>query len=196
MNVTVHAAETSTEKLLDAHLPKLLRAAGDVSADWAALAVEAASRSGRVEPDARPPADRSHVRDHDIVPAADPADLAGGQLCPAGLADRPGQARRPLPAAGAGEGAVAGRPGVPRAGAGRRHGAGDPRPGGGGARHHHRRRDAAGVVQQPLRHRARGRRHRQPRHRARPQRAPQPGAADRRPDRAAATRSASATWSS
>ncbi len=36
MNVTVHAAETSTEKLLDAHLPKLLRAAGDVSADWAA----------------------------------------------------------------------------------------------------------------------------------------------------------------
>jgi len=36
MNVTVHAAETSIEKLLDVHLPKLLRAAGDVSADWAA----------------------------------------------------------------------------------------------------------------------------------------------------------------
>jgi IclR family pca regulon transcriptional regulator len=36
MNITVHAAETSTEKLLDVHLPKLLRAAGDVSADWAA----------------------------------------------------------------------------------------------------------------------------------------------------------------
>ena len=36
MNVTVHAAETSTEHLLDAHLPKLLRAAGEVSADWAA----------------------------------------------------------------------------------------------------------------------------------------------------------------
>ena len=35
MNVTVHAAETSTEHLLEAHLPKLLRAAGDVSADWA-----------------------------------------------------------------------------------------------------------------------------------------------------------------
>jgi IclR family pca regulon transcriptional regulator len=35
MNVTVHAAETSTERLLDEHLPKLLRAAGDVSADWA-----------------------------------------------------------------------------------------------------------------------------------------------------------------
>ena len=35
MNVTVHAAETSTEKLLDEHLPQLLRAAGDVSADWA-----------------------------------------------------------------------------------------------------------------------------------------------------------------
>jgi IclR family transcriptional regulator, pca regulon regulatory protein len=35
MNVTVHAAETSTEKLLDEHLPRLLRAAGDVSVDWA-----------------------------------------------------------------------------------------------------------------------------------------------------------------
>ena len=35
MNVTVHAAETSTERLLDAHLPQLLRAAGDVSNDWA-----------------------------------------------------------------------------------------------------------------------------------------------------------------
>jgi len=35
MNVTVHAAETSTEKLLDQHLPLLLRAAGDVSIDWA-----------------------------------------------------------------------------------------------------------------------------------------------------------------
>ena len=35
MNVTVHAAETSTEHLLDQHLPRLLRAAGDVSADWA-----------------------------------------------------------------------------------------------------------------------------------------------------------------
>jgi IclR family pca regulon transcriptional regulator len=35
MNVTVHAAETTTEKLLDHHLPHLLRAAGDVSVDWA-----------------------------------------------------------------------------------------------------------------------------------------------------------------
>ena len=35
MNVTVHAAETSSEKLLDEHLPKLIRAAGNVSADWA-----------------------------------------------------------------------------------------------------------------------------------------------------------------
>jgi IclR family transcriptional regulator, pca regulon regulatory protein len=35
MNVTVHAAETSTEFLLEHHLPKLLRTAGDVSADWA-----------------------------------------------------------------------------------------------------------------------------------------------------------------
>ncbi|RBY87840.1 IclR family transcriptional regulator C-terminal domain-containing protein [Blastococcus sp. TF02A-30] len=35
MNVTVHAAETSTERLLGEHLPLLLRAAGDVSAEWA-----------------------------------------------------------------------------------------------------------------------------------------------------------------
>lgn len=35
MNVTVHAAETSTEKLLHDHLPLLLRTAGDVSAEWA-----------------------------------------------------------------------------------------------------------------------------------------------------------------
>jgi IclR family pca regulon transcriptional regulator len=35
MNVTVHAAETTTERLLGEHLPHLLRAAGDVSADWA-----------------------------------------------------------------------------------------------------------------------------------------------------------------
>jgi IclR family pca regulon transcriptional regulator len=35
MNVTVHAAETTTEHLLRAHLPLLLRTAGDVGADWA-----------------------------------------------------------------------------------------------------------------------------------------------------------------
>jgi IclR family pca regulon transcriptional regulator len=35
MNVTVHAAETSTDRLLDNYLPLLLRAAGDVSNDWA-----------------------------------------------------------------------------------------------------------------------------------------------------------------
>jgi IclR family pca regulon transcriptional regulator len=35
MNVTVHAAETSTERLLDEHLPRLIRTAGDVSAEWA-----------------------------------------------------------------------------------------------------------------------------------------------------------------
>ena len=35
MNVTVHAAETSTERLLGEHLPLLLRTAGDVGADWA-----------------------------------------------------------------------------------------------------------------------------------------------------------------
>ena len=35
MNVTVHAAETSVDTLLDDHLPHLLRAAGEVSAEWA-----------------------------------------------------------------------------------------------------------------------------------------------------------------
>jgi IclR family pca regulon transcriptional regulator len=35
MNVTVHAAETTVETLLDEHLPHLLRAAGEVSAEWA-----------------------------------------------------------------------------------------------------------------------------------------------------------------
>jgi IclR family pca regulon transcriptional regulator len=35
MNVTVHAAETPTDKLLTDYLPLLLRAAGDVGADWA-----------------------------------------------------------------------------------------------------------------------------------------------------------------
>jgi IclR family pca regulon transcriptional regulator len=35
MNITVHAAETSTEVLLRDHLPLLLCTAGDVSAEWA-----------------------------------------------------------------------------------------------------------------------------------------------------------------
>ncbi|MET0765399.1 MAG: IclR family transcriptional regulator C-terminal domain-containing protein [Blastococcus sp.] len=35
MNVTVHAAETTTHQLLQDHLPLLLRTAGDVSAEWA-----------------------------------------------------------------------------------------------------------------------------------------------------------------
>ncbi len=35
MNITVHAAETSTERLLQEHLPLLLRTAGEVSAEWA-----------------------------------------------------------------------------------------------------------------------------------------------------------------
>lgn len=35
LNVTVHAAETSLDSLLERHLPVLLRAAGEISADWA-----------------------------------------------------------------------------------------------------------------------------------------------------------------
>jgi IclR family pca regulon transcriptional regulator len=35
MNVTVHAAETSTEHLLEVHLPRLLETASRISGDWA-----------------------------------------------------------------------------------------------------------------------------------------------------------------
>jgi IclR family pca regulon transcriptional regulator len=35
LNVTVHAAETSRERLVTEYLPMLLRTAGDVSAEWA-----------------------------------------------------------------------------------------------------------------------------------------------------------------
>ncbi|MEU3985563.1 IclR family transcriptional regulator C-terminal domain-containing protein [Streptomyces sp. NPDC026672] len=37
LNVNVHAAETSVERLLDHHLPLLLQAAGEISADFARL---------------------------------------------------------------------------------------------------------------------------------------------------------------
>jgi IclR family transcriptional regulator, pca regulon regulatory protein len=35
VNVTVHAGETSVDRLVHEHLPLLLRTAGDISADWA-----------------------------------------------------------------------------------------------------------------------------------------------------------------
>ncbi|GIF00207.1 IclR family transcriptional regulator domain-containing protein [Paractinoplanes rishiriensis] len=38
INVTVHAAETSVDTLLEDHLPKLLRTAADISHDWALTA--------------------------------------------------------------------------------------------------------------------------------------------------------------
>jgi IclR family pca regulon transcriptional regulator len=37
INVTVHAAETSVQKLTEEHLPRLLCAAADISRDWALL---------------------------------------------------------------------------------------------------------------------------------------------------------------
>lgn len=37
LNVAVHAAETTTEKLVDEHLPRLLSAAQAINADWARL---------------------------------------------------------------------------------------------------------------------------------------------------------------
>ncbi|HEX5204367.1 MAG TPA: IclR family transcriptional regulator C-terminal domain-containing protein [Actinoplanes sp.] len=38
INVTVHAAETSVETLIEDHLPKLLRTAADISHDWSLTA--------------------------------------------------------------------------------------------------------------------------------------------------------------
>jgi IclR family pca regulon transcriptional regulator len=38
INVTVHAAETTVETLVDDHLPKLLRTAADISHDWSLTA--------------------------------------------------------------------------------------------------------------------------------------------------------------
>jgi IclR family pca regulon transcriptional regulator len=38
INVTVHAAETTVETLLEEHLPKLLRTAADISHDWSLTA--------------------------------------------------------------------------------------------------------------------------------------------------------------
>ena len=38
INVTVHAAETSVETLLEEHLPRLLRTAADISHDWSLAA--------------------------------------------------------------------------------------------------------------------------------------------------------------
>ena len=113
-------------------------------------------------------------------------DVAGRQLRPARLADRPREARRPLPAAGARQGAVARRARAARPGPGRRDAARDPRPGTRRAGPPHRRRDPPRELLQPLRDGARRRRRRQPGHRAGPLRAPEPGAAHRRPDPPAA----------
>jgi IclR family pca regulon transcriptional regulator len=38
INVTVHAAETSVETLIEDHLPKLLRTAADIGHDWSLTA--------------------------------------------------------------------------------------------------------------------------------------------------------------
>jgi len=62
MNVTVHAAETSRATLIDDYLPRLIRAASEISADWALW----------------------QARPHTELPAKDRADLtsstAAGQI--------------------------------------------------------------------------------------------------------------------
>ena len=59
MNVTVHAAETSVDTLLEEHLPQLLRTAGDVSAEWALWQSRPHVESGRRR---QPPHGRATVR--------------------------------------------------------------------------------------------------------------------------------------
>ena len=113
-------------------------------------------------------------------------DQPGRVVRPARLADRPGAAARPLPAARTRDRAVEDRSAVPGRGPGRRHAGRNPRPGAGRARHHHRRRAAPRELLEPICDRARRRRHRQPGDGARPQRPPQPGAARGRADRAKA----------
>ena len=54
LNVNTHAAQTSVEYLLDHHLPLLLRAAGDIGADWARLDALPRSGSGMIGSDRRP----------------------------------------------------------------------------------------------------------------------------------------------
>jgi IclR family pca regulon transcriptional regulator len=46
INVTVHAAETSVDTLLEDHLPRLLRAAADISHDWSLTASVPAAVAG------------------------------------------------------------------------------------------------------------------------------------------------------
>ena len=89
------------------------------------------------------------------------------QPAPARLADRPRPARPPVPAAGAGRGAVADPGAVPPGGAGRRDPGRDPVAGGGRARRRHRRGDPPRVLLQPLRDRAGRARPRAPRARVR-----------------------------
>jgi hypothetical protein len=67
MNVTVHAAETSRATLIDDYLPRLIRAASEVSADWALW---------QARPHTELPARDNPARDN---PAKDNADLTSSR---------------------------------------------------------------------------------------------------------------------
>ena len=108
-----------------------------------------------------------------------PTTIVGSFPQPDWLID-PRQAGRPVPAAGAGQRALARRRAVPRRGPGRRDAARHPGAGGRRARHRFRRGDPPGKLLEPFRDGAGRRRPRQPRHGARPLRPPQPGAPHRR----------------
>ena len=146
-------------------------------------------RSGRIDP-ARLRKISPKFVDGNVRPLF-PTTLVGSYPQPEWLIDREKLAGRFPPRVRATS--SGGFRSLSRGGAGRRDAARDPRAGGGRARHHHRRRDPARELLQPLRHRARGRGHRQPGQRARPLGPSEPGAAHRRAGSAASTRSKSRT---
>ena len=71
MNVTVHAAETSIERLVDEYLPLLLQTAADVTSAWSDLAM-LPSTSLR-SPATQAAADRSFAGAHSLAPVKVPA---------------------------------------------------------------------------------------------------------------------------
>ena len=71
MNVTVHAAETSRATLIDEYLPRLIRAASEVSADWALW---------QARPHTELPAKDGPAKDHTDLTSSTAARQIGGQV--------------------------------------------------------------------------------------------------------------------
>ena len=79
MNITVHAAETSTERLLQEHLPLLLRTAGEVSAEWALWQSRPHIEVDSTTTTTRPPAADSPAA---AAPPGGPVQQPGRHLTP------------------------------------------------------------------------------------------------------------------